>query len=148
MMNRFKIVLFVVLPFVVTANVSVGQNGISLAEIEKLQSPLSVNDVERNFGKTWQQCHGPCIWYPSGNYPDKELWFWVLPTARGIEFEDADVAFIAIVAKNNPDDFEIIWPKELKNKNKKDVFNDYRKRLSEEAAKYENLHDRDRDNAK
>jgi len=49
------------------------------------------------------------------------------------------VALVTIVNAEDPDDFEIIWPPELKNKDKQEVFKDYNKRLEQEAAKYKDL---------
>ena len=62
-----------------------------------------------------------------------------MPSNRGIDFEDGQVALVTIVNAEDPDDFEIIWPPELKNKDKQEVFKDYNKRLEQEAAKYKDL---------
>ena len=62
-----------------------------------------------------------CFRIPDFTSIDKEYWFWFLPKS-GDAPEDLQIVFITIVNAEDPDRFEVVWPKELKNKDKQAVF--------------------------
>jgi len=137
-MGSFRVFIFLIL-YSLGCSTMLIAGALSLKEIETVKGPITLREVEARFGKGWKHCHGPCIWYESKDYPNKEYWFWLLPSDRGIDFEDGQVAFVTLVNAEDPDDFEIIWPQELKNKDKQEVFKSYDKRLKEEAETYKHL---------
>jgi hypothetical protein len=127
-------VSFFLICFCTGCSIMALQGGISLQEIEKTKGPLAIKNVEARFGK-YQHGHGPYIWYECKEIPNREYWFWFLPISQGIDPKEFEVAFITIVNTEDPDDFEIVWPKDLKQeKDKRKVFELYNKRL-EEAVK-------------
>lgn len=92
------------------------------ANIQSLKPPITLKLVKSMFGD-FENGHGPYVWYKSVDDSDKEYWFWFLPQREGVTFEDLQVVFIAVVDADDPDKFEIVWPKELSNKDKREVFN-------------------------
>jgi hypothetical protein len=92
------------------------------ANIQRLKPPITLEFVKSMFGD-FEKGHGPYVWYRSLDDSDKEYWFWFLPQREGVAFEDLQVAFIAVVDEDDPDKLEIVWPKELSNKDKREVFN-------------------------
>ncbi|MEO7622830.1 MAG: hypothetical protein ABIS30_07150 [Gallionella sp.] len=122
-MNIFRFAsLIILLSVAPSALASECGQPISVDAVAKLTGPITLGGLKAKLGE-WCQGHGPVSTYKDTN--GNEIWFfWKAtnhPASNDAERMEYQVLLASVVPKNDPGDYQIIWPPEFVGKVMQDV---------------------------